>query len=237
MYAPELTDLFIKERLQDYEVVTEWNLLDIVAIEKRKETWYDTAIPKVHVYEVKSSRDDPYRIFEQLPEYLWLADTATLVLGQKTAVPKRLPKWLGVVKYNGENFEDLHIPIYKPYLTNETFNGRSGIYIAKYALPDNLNNSGDAPDWSFFTRFLKKWYVNSILEQKGIHKFCEYTFNERALIKYLKTVRNIQSQSWRREDPKEVLTEDFLDETLKNLTLDQFFIRLSEDSEASKPPE
>ena len=230
MYAPELTQLFIDERLQDYEVVTEWNLLDIIAIEKHRDTWFETTIPKVHVYEVKSSHDNEYRIFEQLPEYLWLADTATLILGKGVKIPKRLPKWLGIIKYRGKTFEDIHIPTYKPYRTDETFRGRKGIYIAKYALPNNLSNSSDAPDWSFFTRFLKKGYVNSILGQKGKEKYCEYTLKERALIKYLKKVGRIRI--YEKEYATLPLQDKALDDRLKTLTLDDWALEISEESKS-----
>jgi len=182
MYADELIRAYIEQELQEYWTSTEWNLLDLVAVEKRYNTGY---IPKVKVYEFKSSHDQPSRIFEQLPGYVWVADEVWLVLGKKHRKPKGLPKWLGVSKYNGESFETIYEPRDIPYYENSEFRTVKGIYVAKYALPFY---DVDTPHWGQFVRFVKKWFINSALEQKAKTKLLPYNAWERALIYFLSNV-------------------------------------------------
>lgn len=182
MYADELIQVYVEQELQDYWTSTEWNLLDLVAVEKRYNIGY---IPKVKVYEFKSSHDQPSRIFEQLPGYVWVADEVWLVLGEKHKKPRGLPKWLGVSRYNGETFEQLYIPEDKPYRVNNEFRTVKGVYIAKYALPFY---DVDTPHWGQFVKFVKKWFINSALEQKAKTKLIPYNAWEKALIYFLSNV-------------------------------------------------
>jgi len=182
MYADELIHAYVEEELRDYWTSTEWNLLDLVAVEKQYNLSY---IPKVKVYEFKSSHDQPSRIFEQLPGYVWVADEVWLVLGKKHRKPKGLPRWVGVSRYNGESFETIYEPRDIPYYENSEFKSVKGVYLAKYALPFY---DVETPHWGQFVRFVKKWFINSALEQKTKFKLLPYEAWEKALIYFLSNV-------------------------------------------------
>lgn len=233
MYADELTRLFIKQELQGHYISEEWNLLDIVAIQFHKS--YDPFSPlKIKLYEVKSNHDNVYRVFDQLPSYVWIADEVGLILGEKQKIPKRLPVWLNIIQFNGETFDHVYVADDKSWSYNHTFSSRKAIYVAEYALPEKKRVGSDSPSWHFFTTFMKKWYANSVLNQDKKKKIIPYTNAEKALIYYLAEVKKLERKSFKHVETAQNVysTEEIpiTDEQIKKLMvrpLDRFMLQRS----------
>jgi len=217
MYADELTKLFIDQRLQGHYVSEEWNLLDIVAVDIKPNTRHPQhPYTRIKVFEVKSDHDDSWRFLEQLPSYLWVADEVSLILDEKQKKPKRLPRYVGVIGFNGKTFDDKYIPEDRGYIKNNEFNTLKYVHVAEYALPDKMKHGSSIPNMEFFKGFMRKWFINSILKQKGTKKILPYSDTERALVYYLTSVRNTSNKNHESE-----LTDGIYYSKSKPLTSDQ----------------
>jgi len=228
LYAEELTDLFIKQELQGFLVKREWNLLDIVAVKVAYDRKVEHDFSEIHVFEVKSSRDNVYKIFEQLPYYVWIADYVWLIIGEKQKTPKRLPKWVGVIKFNGKTFDRIYIPSNRTYEINQEFHTIKQIYLANYALPADgkLDRMAYSSSWHFLVDFITKWFINSVFGTKK-KKIIPYSKLETGLLHYLRKVDGITDMVYEEKDgvfhPKHLpITEEQLEKALKSMTLDKF---------------
>ena len=173
MYEEELIHAFVCEKLAGWTTRKEWLLMDLAAVK------VDPVIRKyggiqfsTEVFEFKSDHDNPKRVFEQLPYYVWGADKVWLVLDEKGKVPKGLPSWLGVQKYDGTHFQIVYEPTdEQAHTENFEFTSIKDVYLPRYALP--LKYPHMAFDWNFLTEFIRKWFANSIL-----------AFNKKQMIPY-----------------------------------------------------
>lgn len=199
LYADQLIYQFIQQNLQGYTTRLEWRLLDLVAVKITRSKYHlhgdDEGTPfieaETHAFEFKSDHDNVYKIFEELPSYVWFVDHVWLVLGEHVAVPKRLPKWLGIYKYNGQTFDKIYEPERDQWgVYDYRFGNRKAIYLAEYALPGKQYDHSEYGkfNWHFLQRVLQKWFVNSLLEQKGKEKAMPYSAAEKAFITYLRNV-------------------------------------------------
>ena len=230
LYEDQLRELFIKQELKGFLTRKEWCLLDIIAV--------DMKTNNIHAFEVKSSKDNAYRVFSQLPYYVWVVDHVWLILGQKQRIPKRLPKWLGIIKFNGETFDR----IYEPQDTsfhNSEFHTIKRIYVANYGLPKDgkFDRMAYSSSWNFLTRLIKKWFINSVFRDSIIlpkgEKIVPYTKTETALLFYLANVQRIKDFFYE-EGKNGVLhprhrevTEEELEKVIKTMTLDNFAVNRS----------
>jgi hypothetical protein len=57
----------------------------------------------LHVFEIKSDGDDHSRLVYQIPQMIFLADYAWLVLGEKQEIPTWLPPFVGIMRFNEED--------------------------------------------------------------------------------------------------------------------------------------
>lgn len=178
-YAGELIDKFIeKELVGKYRWMIERDLFDLVAIDVK--THY------IHGFEFKSSHDNVYRVFDQLPRYVWLFDYVWLVIGSKQNRPGSLPKWLGVIKYNGESFDRLYEPKNISGVDYREFKDAKGIYLMKRVLPGYNKLGSSTPAWCMFSEFLRKWFINSLFDSEIIN----YNTFDRSLIYFLSRVEH-----------------------------------------------
>jgi len=228
LYAEQLTELFIEQELDGFLVKREWNLLDIVAANLDYHPKSGSDFSEVHVFEVKSSRDNAYRIFEQLPCYVWIADFVWLILGEKQKVPKHLPKWVGIIKFNGETFDRTYVPSDTSYQENQKFRTIKEIYLANYGLPvdGKLDSMPYSSSWRFLVIFIKKWFINSVFGTKK-KKLIPYSKLETGLLYYLKRVDRINDLFYKETDGvyhpiRLPVTDEQLEKTLKSMTLDKF---------------
>jgi len=219
LYADELTQLLIKQELRGFLVEKEWCLMDVLAL--------DLGTLNLHAFEIKSSKDDAYRVFNQLPYYVWVIDYVWLVLGVAQKIPKRLPKWLGIIKFNGETFDRTYVPENK-WSRNNEFDTIKQIYLANYGLPDDgkFENMAYASSWRFLTSFIKKWFINSVFGQKG-KKIISYSKLEKGLLYYLKRVDSINDVIYEEKDgwfhPKHInISAERLAKVFRKMTLDEF---------------
>jgi hypothetical protein len=67
--------------------------------EQLKERKDGLNLPGLHLFEVKSDKDNYTRLVHQLPSMFGLADYAWLVLGEKQEIPAWLPPWIGVLRF------------------------------------------------------------------------------------------------------------------------------------------
>lgn len=233
LYAEELTKLFIEQELNGFLVKREWNLLDIIAAKVAYDRKAGHDFSEIHLFEVKSSRDNVYKIFEQLPSYVWIADFIWLILGEKQKVPKHLPKWLGVIKFNGETFDRIYVPSNRIYVVNQEFRTIKQIYLANYGLPcdGKLDQMAYSSSWHFLVDFIKKWFINSVFGTKK-KKIIPYNKTEQGLLYYLKRVDSIRDLYYKEKNgvfhPKHIeITEAQLEKALKHSTLDEFSVNRS----------
>ena len=230
LYAEQLTAMFIEQELKGFLVKREWNLLDIVAVKAVYDQKFRHDLSEIHVFEVKSSRDNVYKIFDQLPCYIWIADFVWLILGQKQKVPKHLPKWVGVIKFNGETFDRTYIPSDRTYGINQEFRTIKQIYLANYGLPADgkLDKMAYSSSWRFLVDFIKKWFINSVFGTKK-KKIIPYNKIEQGLLYYLKRVDSIRDVYYEEKNgvfhPKHIdITEAQLEKAMRCSTLDEFAV-------------
>lgn len=167
--------------------------------------------------------------FVRATDYVWL------ILGETQKRPKKLPKWLGIIKFNGETFNRTYVPKDELSLNNE-FHSIKQIYVANYGLPKNgkFDKMAYSSSWHFLTKLIKKWFINSVFRDsiplpKG-EKIIPYTKIEKALLYYLTRVDSIRDMFYKegkngRYHPYHVeITEKQLEKALKTGTLDKFFV-------------
>lgn len=175
-YEFEFREDFIQLVVSKYftHYVRERNLFDVVAYrvyedtegepsfhEKYKDpSLWDTRLFWGHGhlvgFELKTSHDEPYRFLDQLPRYAWLFDRVYLVLAKDVPIPRRIPKWVGVMRYEGGEF----VHVTKPMSRQYSFLGRRGVGFAKSELPNYRGASSPGFDW--FITFLRKIVVNGL---------------------------------------------------------------------------
>lgn len=225
LYEDELRGLFIKTELNGFLTRNEWCLLDIIAL--------DMKTNQIHAFEVKSSRDDAYRVFSQLPYYVWIVDYVWLILGQTQRIPKRLPKWLGIIKFNGETFDRIYEPTDTSFLNHE-FHTIKRIYVANYGLPKDgkFDQMSYSSSWQFLAHLIKKWFINSVFRDcitlpKG-QKIIPYSKMETAFLYFLSRVKGIQDTYYEKgkdgiyHPRQREVTKEQLDKVFKTLNLDGF---------------
>lgn len=232
LYEEELTDLFIKQELKGFLTKKEWCLLDLLAL--------DIKSCDIHVFEVKSSRDNVYRVFNQLPYYVWIADYVWLILGCKQKIPKKLPKWLGIIKFNGKSFDRIYVPKNELAINNE-FHTVKQIYVANYGLPADgkFDPMQYSSSWRFLTGLIKKWFINSIFRDSvplpKNEKIIPYTKIEKGLLYFLKKVDTIEDLVYEERNGKFYptrinITKKQLEKAFARTTLDSFAVKENEPS-------
>jgi hypothetical protein len=181
MYEDQLIQKFIDQKLSGWTTRREWLSMDLVAVKVNPVREYGGLTFNVEVFEFKSDHDNPTRIFEQLPYYVWAADKVWLILGEKQKKPKGLPRWLGVQKYDGKHFQVLYeAEDEQPVTRHVAFAAIKGIYLPQYALPSGFKHGSHLYEsfWVVLSQFIKKWFANSVL-----------AFNKKPLIPYSDTER------------------------------------------------
>jgi len=226
LYAEELTARFIKQELKGFLIKKEWCLLDLLALDLKSSITGRISCD-VHAFEIKSSRDNVYRVFDQLPYYVWIVDYVWLILGSKQKIPKRLPKWLGIIQFNGETFDRLYIPENK-WSSNHEFHTIKTIYVANYGLPKDgkFDSMAYSSSWHFLTGLIKKWFINSVFGTKK-KKIIPYTKIEQGLLYFLRKVNSINNLVYEEKNgvfhPKRLnVTEEQLEKVFTKTTLDNF---------------
>jgi hypothetical protein len=86
MYEDQLISAFVQEKLSEWTTRREWLLMDLAAVKVNPPREYHGITFDVQVFEFKSDHDNPHRVFEQLPYYVWAADHVWLVLDEKRTV-------------------------------------------------------------------------------------------------------------------------------------------------------
>jgi len=186
MYEDQLITAFVQEKLSEWTTRREWLLMDLAAVKVNPPMKYRGITFDVQVFEFKSDHDNPHRVFEQLPYYVWAADHVWLVLDEKGKAPKGLPCWLGVQKYDGTHFEVVYEPKdERPVTEHVEFESIKGIYIPLYALPQRSPNM--IFGWEFLREFIRKWFANSILAFNK-KQMIPYSNAERALLFWVNRV-------------------------------------------------
>jgi hypothetical protein len=188
MYEEQMINVFIQEKLLGWTTRREWLLMDLAAVKVNPPEKYRGITFEVQVFEFKSDHDNPKRVFEQLPYYVWGADKVWLVLDEKGKVPKGLPCWLGTQKYDGTHFQVVYEPKdEEPVTEHVEFVSIKSIYLPRYALPQRFPNM--AFGWEFLREFIRKWFANSILAFNK-KQMIPYSNEERALLFWVNHVEN-----------------------------------------------
>jgi len=183
LYEDDIIKILEDRVLKHFDAYTHTDIFDILAF-KDEGFWGLYLVG----FEIKSDRDQPIRIFEQLPQYVYICDAVYLVLGEKVSIPKNLPSWVGVlkvvgndvklIKYGGARLDllmqgkSLHI-----HLTGSikkigcSLRGKMKHYMTKQVLPNYKKHTHYLPSPEFFYDFLKKWFIISLFRDKVNLKF------------------------------------------------------------------
>jgi len=173
LYEDDIRKILEDKVLKHFDAYIFTDVFDVLAY---KEDWLGQ--PTVFGFEIKSDRDQPIRIFEQLPQYVYICDVVYLVLGERVSAPPNLPSWVGILKIVGEDVKVVkhggaridHLMKGLPFDVYETnvckkfgcsLRGKMMHYMTKKVLPNYEKHTENLPSPDFFYNFLKKWFILS----------------------------------------------------------------------------
>ena len=116
--------------------------------ESRKEYGF---LNGLHLFEIKSDKDDHSRLIHQIPNIIAVADYVWLVLGENQETPTWLPPFISVMRYRNNKFEiERHhkIAIAQPPMYRHSFKDQG------YTIENHEEYA--------FCRLMRDWSINSM---------------------------------------------------------------------------
>ena len=113
---------------------------------------------RVFGFELKTAHDDPWRFMTQLPRYCWCFDVVYIVLAEGLKTPSRLPRWVGVFKQEGDEFEKV-----REARDTFAFLGTGAVDLSKLFVPQYQGAS--SPSFRSFIHFLRKIFLNGVFKE------------------------------------------------------------------------